>query len=436
MWRAFDTVLQRKVTASEAVKLVGESKEARHKAYEEKRFVCPACGMEVVLKQSRTGRWYFSHVIGKNECEYAYWSEKEEWAEEIHDKFKEWLENRLKSMGIQAEAEKVLNFEEYKLIPDIYYEVGKKKIAVEVVVNSPRTKDEIVEKSRKYAEQGIYVWWIFYWKYKRRDGITLLDIAKASLNEQRISKRLFRKGSVYRLIHALHQGRLFLFDDKSPPSRDSFSVVVAHLLWEDSDKSLIGIMPWVINYKKPFRPYLTTKQVPKVTVYPERDEIIGPFRIAYPNETPHQHVAIIGYGFELRGFNLRLMLRLGRGVAHRYYLQMSSKNAPYKWGVIHLYHRKNKWIRAVSHSWGIYKWPTPKEIVSESNFLFKKLITADIPSYLYNLPVLVWNPKIKHGYYPGKSLKQIVKEGFILKLSKKDIEYLDELRKRARSIGL
>nr|WP_256366225.1 competence protein CoiA family protein [Thermococcus sp. CX2] len=442
MWRAFDTVLQRRVTASEAVELVGESAEARNKAYKEKRFVCPACGMEVSLRRSRAGRWYFSHVATKNGCEYYYWSEKEEWAEEIHDEFKQWLAEKLRYRGIDAEIEKIMTFENYKLIPDIYYEVGRKKIAIEVVVNSPRTKDDIIEKSRRYADQGIYVWWIFYWKYKRReDGLTLLDIAKADLDKQRITKRMFRKGSVYRLIHAIHQGRIFFFDDVSPPSGDEYSIVAVHLLWEGSNNSLVGIMPWVLNYSKPFHLYLDLRDVPQVKLYPEDEIIQGPFKIALPPTTPHQQVAVIGYSFELRlyGQVLALTLRIGKGIAHRYYLERSlKKGVPYTWGVILQPFGNNKWLGSIS-------WPpldiseitSTDDVVRHSRHVFWELIKSvyarrGIPKFIYNLPVLVWNPDTKQGYYLGKSLGKVIEGGFELRLSEKDINYLQEVLKHSR----
>ncbi|AIF69630.1 hypothetical protein PAP_06150 [Palaeococcus pacificus DY20341] len=406
MWRALDTKTGERITASEAARKVGESYEARHQAYVEKRFVCPACKMEVSLRKSKSGRWYFSHVPTKNGCEYYYWSEKEEWAEELHDEFKLWLKERLSIQRIKVEAEEIMDFNKYKLIPDLYFETGGRKVAVEVVVSSPRTKEEILEKSRRYAEQDIYVLWIFYWKFKRSDGVTVTDLARASLNEQKVNKRMFRKDSLFRLIHALNRGIILFFEDEPTISGDPYSVVAMHLLWDDNSGSLLGLMPWVLNYKQPLELSFKFKDLKKVKRWPDGKVINGPFKIALvSNAYPQKHVAILGYYFEKRGYRIRLGISIGSGIAHRFYLRKGKK---YWWGVIPLYWKRYgkswKWIISVSDSWPEEKLLTRKDLYRMFYLVLdnlKRKLRDNVPSEILNQPLLAWNHKLGVGYFLG-----------------------------------
>lgn len=128
----------------------GQKVVARDSQKQDGPFFCPKCQREAILRKGRVKVHHFAHkppVV----CQYG------QGESEFHRVCKQSIFDCLvQETDVAAcELEKDLG----KVVPDIYFESGKVKVAIEVQISS-LTMSKIIERTEEYNRLGIYVLWL------------------------------------------------------------------------------------------------------------------------------------------------------------------------------------------------------------------------------------------------------------------------------------
>jgi len=178
-------------------------------------FVCPACGEPVVLHKGTIRTHHFAHKA-QAACRHGVGET------EAHRKAKMGLYEALsKYPRLRCGIEVPLQ----GLRADVWFQSSntKRTYAIEVQI-SQLTMAEIIERTRRYAAQGIYVLWLFEWQSELRS-----KQYTPSLKE--------------RWAHALNFGWVYYFwegETVIPVKFDKFLLYRAESSWYDSDGSEQG----------------------------------------------------------------------------------------------------------------------------------------------------------------------------------------------------
>jgi len=178
-------------------------------------FVCPACSEPVVLHKGTIRTHHFAHKA-KSDCKHGVGET------EIHRRAK---------MGLFLALSKYPNLQCGIEVPlqgvrsDVWFQSisTKRTYAIEVQV-SQLTMAEIIERTKRYASQGVYVLWLFEWKSELR-----LKQYSPSLKE--------------RWAHALNFGWVYYWSEGEtviPVKFDKVLLYRSESSWYDSDGSEQG----------------------------------------------------------------------------------------------------------------------------------------------------------------------------------------------------
>jgi len=188
---------------------------ARFSSKNEKPFLCPECFGETILKKGRIKIPHFAHKP-PFDCKYGV-GEKE-----IHRKAKEEIYEEICKSKMVSFCE--LEYELKISRPDIYFEFDNIKIAIEIQVSN-FTLDEIMNRTWKYYDQGIYVLWL-------------------PLFNEKLRKNKYSPKSWEKWLHALNYGKIFYWKEKLtvvPVKFNPFKLYVEESSWyEDGEERTAG----------------------------------------------------------------------------------------------------------------------------------------------------------------------------------------------------
>lgn len=200
---------------------------ARFSNKNEKPFLCPECQGETILKKGRIKIPHFAHKP-PFDCKYGV-GEKE-----IHRKAKEEIFEELNKSKNVSFCELEYGLERVR--PDIYFELNDIKIAVEIQISN-FTLNEIMNRTWKYYNQGIYVLW--------------LPLFTEKLRQNKYSPKSWEKW-----LHALNFGKIFYWKEKLtvvPVKFNSFKLYVEESSWyeDGEERSAGGYHKFSKRYRNP-----------------------------------------------------------------------------------------------------------------------------------------------------------------------------------------
>jgi len=188
---------------------------ARYSNRIEKPFLCPECLGEVILKKGRIRIPHFAHKP-PFDCKYGV-GEKE-----IHRKAKEEIFEELNKSKIVSFCD--LEYRLDRVRPDIYFELNNIKIAIEIQISN-FTLNEIMNRTWKYFNQGVYVLWL-------------------PLFTEKLRKNKYSPKSWEKWLHALNFGKVFYWKEALtvvPVKFNHFKLYVAESSWyEDGEERTAG----------------------------------------------------------------------------------------------------------------------------------------------------------------------------------------------------
>ena len=169
-----------------------------HEVYKEDgdKYYCPECGSELILRQGTKNIWHFSHKDDNGICISRKYDN-----ESIHHKL---MKQSIKDI-IERDNDCLASDLEHKIgskIADYYFEVrnrfgGIRKVAVECV-QSHTDIDVFRAKNEYYAQQGVFVLWIF--------NLTRF------LNKDNTFKEEVRVNEIIKECHTMYYGKVYAID--------------------------------------------------------------------------------------------------------------------------------------------------------------------------------------------------------------------------------
>lgn len=210
------------IRKSDKVKII-----AREAEKNQSPFLCPVCNDMTILKKGRIKIHHFAHKPPFN-CQFGV-GEKE-----IHRKAKEEIYFELKKSKQITFCE--LEFDLKTVRSDIYFELNNIKIALEIQVSS-LTVNEIINRTVKYYNLGVYVLW--------------LPLFSEKLNQDKYSPKMWEKW-----LHTLNYGKVFYWEEKLniiPVKFDPFKLYVEESTWYENgeERTAGGYERFSKQYRSP-----------------------------------------------------------------------------------------------------------------------------------------------------------------------------------------
>lgn len=149
------------------------------------KWICPGCDSEVIYHRNVSGL-RTQHFVHKTKCPYETEPESE-----IHINLKRWCYENINADKKYVPDSQFIGDQK----PDVLLEINKNKVAIECQC-SKISLSNLIERTRKYTEKGIYVLWIFSGEYINPLNIMVIEdyhIKKVSVTEKWLSKIFFRR---------------------------------------------------------------------------------------------------------------------------------------------------------------------------------------------------------------------------------------------------
>ncbi|MCK4654467.1 MAG: competence protein CoiA [Candidatus Cloacimonetes bacterium] len=185
-------------------------------------FFCPECNAEVILKKGKIRAHHFAHKPPV-ECIYGVGESQKHYI--VKRQIYEALVNHPNCS--KCELERRLN----GVRPDISLYVGKTPIAIEVQ-KSPIDIDDILRRTRRYTELGVYLLWI------------LPDDSPSTFFHEGEEKDVHRIKEWEKYLHAMYWGKVYYWKRDafvSPCHFDDFKAWVKESSWYSEDGEEISV---------------------------------------------------------------------------------------------------------------------------------------------------------------------------------------------------
>ena len=170
-----------------------------------KNYICPRCKEKIILKYGDIKIPHFAHY--SNPCDI-----NEEPESKLHLNMKKYVYNYFKNKFKSVELEKWLNDQR----ADVYIitDTGK-QIAIECQCSNI-TKENILKRTEKYTEKGIYTLWLFPTDYF-------------------IFSKIIKYPLMYKVIKDFYYGRIYTCYREEPTRHDGneFNAFFINNYWED-----------------------------------------------------------------------------------------------------------------------------------------------------------------------------------------------------------
>lgn len=198
-----------------------------HEVYREDgdKYYCPECGSELILRQGTKNVWHFSHKEDNGICVFRKYDN-----ESLPHKL---MKRTIKEI-VETHNQCLVSDLEHKVgskIADYYFEVNGplkniRKVVVECV-QSHTDIDVFHEKNEYYAQQGVYVIWLF--------NLTRF------LNKDNTFKEEVRINEIIKECHTMYYGKVYAIDIVNSVV---YGIHLDSVVRETEDKEIIDWSEW------------------------------------------------------------------------------------------------------------------------------------------------------------------------------------------------